>query len=102
VHEAFRRSTDGAECPISRSYPSAEFAALTEGAGFAVDFAGGYLSKHELTVLERSWSRAIADPRLAPEHREFLRALTYDFAGRPMYRGHHAGIGATYRLGKRS
>ena len=28
VHEAFRRNTDGPECPISRSYPAEEFVAL--------------------------------------------------------------------------
>lgn len=100
VHEAFRRNTDGPDCPISRSYRSGEFAALCEGAGLDVEYAGGYLSTHELTVLERSWARAIADPRLAVEHRDFLRALTYDFAGRPMYEGRHAGIGGTYHLRK--
>jgi SAM-dependent methyltransferase len=100
VHEAFRRNTDGPECPISRSYPPEEFAALCRAAGFEVEFVGGYLSTHELTVLERSWARALADDRLADEHRTFLRALTYDFAGRPMYNGHHAGIGGTYRLRK--
>jgi ubiquinone/menaquinone biosynthesis C-methylase UbiE len=100
VHEAFRRNTDGPDCPISRSYPPEEFADLCRDAGFDVDYLGGYLSKHELNVLDRSWARAIADSRLAPEHRDFLRALTYDFAGRPMYEGRHAGIGGTYRLRK--
>jgi SAM-dependent methyltransferase len=101
VHEAFRRNTDGPECPISRSYLPAEFAGLCRAAGFDVDYVGGYLAEHELTVLDRSWARAIADERLAPEHRDFLRALTYDFAGRPMYEGRHAGIGGTYQLRKR-
>jgi SAM-dependent methyltransferase len=98
VHEAFRRSTDGPECPISRSYPPEDFAALCGDAGFAVDYAGGYLSKHELKVLDRSWAKALAEPRLDAEHRDFLRALTFDFAGRPMHAGRHAGIGGTYRL----
>ena len=98
VHEAFRRSTDGPECPISRSYPPQEFAALCVEAGFAVDYAGGYLSKRELQVLERSWAKALVDPRLDSEHRDFLRALTFDHAGRPMHAGYHAGIGGTYRL----
>jgi SAM-dependent methyltransferase len=100
IHEAFRRNTDGPECPISRSYPPEEFAGLCGAAGLDVDYVGGYLSKHELNVLERSWARAIVDARLAPEHREFLRRLTYDFAGRPMHQGYHAGIGGTYRLRK--
>ena len=70
VHEAFRRNTDGPECPISRSYPPAEWVALCEAAGFEAGFVGGYLSKHELDVLARSWAGAIADERLAPEHRD--------------------------------
>ncbi len=73
VHEAFRRNTDGPECPISRSYPPAEFAALCEAAGFDVEFVGGYLSKNELRALEQSWAKAIADARLGTEHRDFLR-----------------------------
>lgn len=100
VHEAFRRNTDGPECPISRSYPPEEFAALCRAAGFQVDYVGGYLSKHELGVLDRSWAAALADDRLSPEHRDFLRSLTFDFAGRPMHAGRHAGIGGTYRLRK--
>jgi SAM-dependent methyltransferase len=101
VHEAFRRNTDGPECPISRSYPPEEFTAICRAAGFDVEYVGGYLSEHELKVLDRSWARAVADDRLAPEHRDFLRSLTYDFAGRPMHDGRHAGIGGTYRLRKR-
>jgi ubiquinone/menaquinone biosynthesis C-methylase UbiE len=100
VHEAFRRNTDGPECPISRSYPPAEFVAMCEAAGFSARFAGGYLSTNELRALEQSWAKAISDPRLRAEHREFLRALTFDVAARPMYEGAHAGIGGTYHLRK--
>jgi len=98
VHEAFRRNTDGPECPISRSYPPGEWVALCEAAGFEAEFVGGYLSKNELRALEQSWAKAIADARLPAEHRDFLRALEFDFAGRPMHDGFHAGIGGTYHL----
>ncbi len=102
VHEAFRRNTDGPECPISRSYVPEEFTALCGSAGLEAEYVGGYLSKHELGCLERSWDSAIADRRLPSEHREFLRSLTFDFEGRPMFDGRHAGIGGTYRLRKPS
>jgi len=99
--EAFRRNTDGPECPISVAYRGAEFVATCERAGFAAEFLGGYLSRHELERLRASWASAIGDPRLGEEHRTFLRELTYDVAGRPLYRGFHAGIGGSYRLIRR-
>lgn len=97
-HEAFARSTDGADCPVSRSYEPAAFLELCQGAGFAPEYLGGYLSRHELRCLERSLQRALTDERLAPEHRGFLRALTLDGSGYPMLGEHYAGIGGTYRL----
>jgi ubiquinone/menaquinone biosynthesis C-methylase UbiE len=101
VHEAFRRNTDGPECPISRSYVPSEFVALCEAAGFEAEFVGGYVSTNEMRALEQSWLKAIVDQRLAAPHRNFLRSLTFDVAGRPMHEGRHAGIGGTYRLRKR-
>ena len=40
-------------------------------------------------VLDRSWAQGASatTARLASEHREFLRSLTFDFAGRPMHAG---------------
>jgi SAM-dependent methyltransferase len=96
--EAFRRNTDGPECPISVAYHGEDFVRICEEVGFEASFVGGYLSRHELERLQVSWAQAIADERLAAEHRAFLRGLTYDLGGRPMYRGIHAGIGGTYRL----
>jgi ubiquinone/menaquinone biosynthesis C-methylase UbiE len=100
VHEAFRRNTDGPECPISRSYIPADFVAMCERAGFEAEFAGGYVSTNEMRALDQSWVTAIVDRRLPELHRDFLRSLTFDVAGRPMYEGAHAGIGGTYRLRK--
>ena len=101
VHEAFRRNTDGPECPISRSYVPEEFTALCGSAG-----RGGVCRRVPVqtrTRLPRAlWGSAIADRRLPSEHREFLRSLTFDFEGRPMFDGRHAGIGGTYRLRKPS
>jgi len=96
--EAFGRSTDGEDCPIALCFSGEEFVALCEQAGFEAEYLGGYLSQHELRALSESWGFAIGDPRLADEHREFLRGLRYDYAHRPMTDGLHAGIGGTYRL----
>ena len=100
IAEAFRRNTDGPECPISVAYRGEEFVALCRGTGFEAEFVGGYLSRHELERLDASWAAAIADDRLAAEHRTFLRELTYDVGGRPMHHRVHAGIGGAYRLRK--
>jgi ubiquinone/menaquinone biosynthesis C-methylase UbiE len=98
LDEAFRRLTDGVECPISRHYSAEQMTALCEQAGFDVRYVGGYLSRHELQQLETHWARAIADERLAEPHRAFLRSLSLDVAGRPMSGGFHAGIGGVYHL----
>ena len=98
VHEAFRRNTDGPECPISRCYDADDFLAMCRRAGLDGEFVGGYLSDHELAALKRSWTRAIADDRLDADHRDFLRGLRFDPEGHPMHGDYHAGIGGTYRL----
>ena len=98
LDEAFARCTDGPACPISRSWPPAEFTALCSDAGLDAEYVGGYLSAHELERMDVSWGRAITDRRLASEHREFLRSLTFDRHGLPMRNGYHAGIGGVYWL----
>ena len=94
--EAFARNTDGEECPISRAYPHSEFSSICAAAGFECDYVGGYLSRHELNMLDEHWIAALAESRLAREHREFLRSLSFDRAGHPLHGGYHAGIGGTY------
>lgn len=98
LDDAFRRLTDGVECPISRHYTSAQMIASCERAGFSARYVGGYLSRHELGQLETHWAHAIADERLGDPHRDFLRSLSFDAWGRPMIRGFHAGIGGVYHL----
>jgi SAM-dependent methyltransferase len=98
VREAFARNTDGEECPIARSYTPAEFGALCEEAGFAWEFIGGYPARYELELLREHGEAAIGSPRLAEEHRDFLRRLELDKQGYPLYRGAHAGVGGVYHL----
>lgn len=100
--EAFQRTTDGPDCPIARCYRPGDFIALCDGAGFEAEFLGGYLSKHELGCIDEHLEGAIADERLAPGHREFLRELERDGNGYPTWRGKHAGIGGSYVLRSRA
>lgn len=96
--EAFRRNTDGPECPISRAYEPRVFIELCEGAGFSVEYVGGYHSRIELDCLERHLEAAKRDDRLPDEHRAFLEGLVPDARGLPLFAGKHAGIGGSYRL----
>lgn len=96
--EAFRRNTDGENCPISRAYEPDEFARDCQAAGFDVRFVGGYFAALELDLFKKLKAQAVSDTRLAESHRAFLRDLTVDPEGYPRYRGSYAGIGGVYHL----
>ena len=98
IEEAFRRNTDGPECPISRAYRGGDFLELCRSAGFTGEFVGGYFLKDELDWLRDHAPGALASPALAPEHKEFIAELEKDERGFPLYRGKHAGIGGVYHL----
>ncbi|MGH2462324.1 MAG: class I SAM-dependent methyltransferase [Candidatus Limnocylindria bacterium] len=98
VDEAFRRNTDGEECPISRACEPDAFTRDCEAAGFDVRFVGGYFARLELELFRSLREQAVADSRLADEHRAFLRDLTLDADGYPRFRGSYAGIGGVYHL----
>ncbi|PKK89216.1 MAG: hypothetical protein CVV64_15530 [Candidatus Wallbacteria bacterium HGW-Wallbacteria-1] len=95
--DAFRRSADGIHCPIGRCYRPAEFMGLCESCGFTTEFMGSAVSTLEMIHLPQR-PRAIADLNLAPEHRDFLRELTFDAHGLPMINGHYAGIDGVFEL----
>ena len=96
--DAFRRTTDGEDCPIARCYMPSEWIAACEAAGLRAEYAGGYLTRPELRALRSSRAAAVGDQRLAAEHRAFLRELDVDAAGLPLHDGLYAGLGGTYRV----
>jgi ubiquinone/menaquinone biosynthesis C-methylase UbiE len=98
VREAFHHNIDGKACPIAHCYTAEEFVAICQRAGFEAEFAGAYLSRIELTALRHRES-ALHDPRMEPEHLEFLRDLTFE-GGLPHHGGTLAGVGGVYRLRK--
>lgn len=98
IDEAFRRNTDGEQCPIARAYRPEQFAAECERAGFEVRFAGGYFASLELDLCRSLREQAIGDSRLPSEHRTFLDELEFGVDGYPRYRGQLAGIGGVYHL----
>lgn len=95
--DAFRRSTDGPDCPISRRYSAAEFVRICEDAGFRCKFIGAAISLHEMGLMPLRMA-ALADPRLGAEHREFLLRLSFDEFGRPLHEGRVAGIDGVFAL----
>jgi SAM-dependent methyltransferase len=99
VEDAFAHNTDGENVPISIPYRPADFLAIARRAGFAGVFRGGYFYRHEeLRQLARLRGRALADPRLSEEHKEFLRRLAPGPSGMPSIDGLWAGIGGVYEL----
>ncbi len=98
VEEAFQKNTDGEDCPIARAYTPEDFAELCRDAGFDTTYVGGHLSRLELEVLAEYRDAAVADERLDQRHRDFLRELTYDANGYPLWRGKYAGVGGVFEL----
>ena len=100
IEEAFSKSTDSTDTPISRCYCSSEFADMTSAVKLESTFLGGYFCPSELETLRDYGQQALKDSRLGDEHREFLQSLTYDNRGYPLYQGKLAGIGGLYKMSK--
>ncbi len=94
--EAFARNTDGPKCPISRAFRPSEFCELARGAGFEIEFLGGYYADIELELWRDTGADALAEPRLGDEHRDFLRRVTDGADGYPEFEGSYAGVGGVY------
>lgn len=99
LDDAFCRSTDGPECPISRCFTPDDFVVQCTAAGFRARFVGAAISLFEMELLPSRFL-AMQDLRLPGAHREFLESLTFDERGVPRYRGVVAGIDACYQLVK--
>ena len=99
AEEVFQRSTDGIDCPISRTTIPEEHIPACEAAGFLTEYRGGYLSALEVDLASKYFAAAKSDYRCAQEHRDFLEEVEIDY-GLPYYRGKLAGIGGVYLLTK--
>lgn len=101
LEEAFRSSTDGPNCPISRYNKKEDYISLGRDAGFdEVSFLGAAISLHEMSLMGKRYD-AIQDIRLSQLHRNFLMRLTFDEYGRPLFEGEVAGIDAVFKLSKK-
>lgn len=102
VDEAYTRSTDGLDCPVSAAWEPQRVIDMVRGAGMEATFRGGYVSRDEIEWLRTYRDAAVNDPRLAEEHRAFISELTSDKNGLPMWRGKYAGNGGVYAIKKPS
>ncbi len=97
LREAFRRSTDGEDCPISEAWTPAEVSDMCAQAGFACRHLGNGVSVYEISILPRRFD-AIQHPELEEEHRRFLLGLAFDPRGVPYREDKAAGIDGCYLL----
>jgi SAM-dependent methyltransferase len=97
VREAFRRSTDTEDCPISEAWTPMQVSGMAARAGFSCRHLGNAVSIHELVILPKRFD-AIVSLDLEEEHRRFLLGLTFDRRGLPYWGDKAAGIDACYRL----
>jgi len=100
VDQAFTRSTDGRDCPISDAWAPQRVLEMISAAGLKGTFRGGYLNVVELDWLRDFGELARTDTRLGAEHREFVSKLQVDENGYPMSQGKYAGIGGVYTIAK--
>lgn len=98
LSDAFRKSTDGPDCPISRCYTQDQFTSLVTKHGFAFESFGVAVSAWEMSLLHKRYA-AIMDQRLPPESLHFLAGLSFDDSNLPLARpGVHAGIDGCFRF----
>jgi SAM-dependent methyltransferase len=97
VQDAFRRSTDSVDCPISEVWRPVEVSAMCARAGFRCRHLGNAVSIHELGILPKRFD-AISNFDLEEEHRRFLLGLSFDHRGVPYSGGKAAGIDGCYLL----
>lgn len=100
IDTVFSKTTDGKNCPMARSFDPLEFISLCKSKGFECNFKGGYFSQSELKAFARYYSKALDDPRLDVEHRNFLLSLVFDVAGLPMFNMYYAGLSGIFLITK--
>jgi len=100
VDQAFTKSTDGPDCPVSDAWRPQQVLDMISGAGLTGAFRGGYVSTFELDWWRTYSGDATRDQRLADEHRQFVSDVVLNEKGLPTWHGNLAGIGGVYTIEK--
>lgn len=97
--DAFKKSTDGEQCPVNNCWTIEQFTNLAQSAGFDCRHLGNTISLHELGLMHERFAAA-QSLALDPEHRQFILSLTFDEHLIPHHNGQVAGINGNYELRK--
>ncbi len=97
VDDIFVCSTDGIRCPKAACWTEEEFIGILKNAGFSrIEYQGGYPDNMELGIAKKYIYQAIEDCRLEEVHKEFLRNVSFNEEGYPVYNGKLCGVGGVY------
>jgi SAM-dependent methyltransferase len=99
IRDAFAKTTDGPNCPVSNVYKHNEFIEIVRSSGFDGQFLGAAISMHELSLCYKKFD-AIMNQAFREESRDFLLSLTIDKHGYPLYGDHYAGVDGCYLIKK--
>lgn len=101
LREAFARSTDGDDCPISNCYTPEEWKHIAQQAGFACECTGVAISLYEASLFPQRFTAAM-NTSLNAESREFLLSLEIDSRGLPVHprTGFLAGVDGCFAMKK--
>jgi SAM-dependent methyltransferase len=98
IEEAFRVSTDGPLCPVSKAYSFESFASLASQAGFKAEYVGTSMSDLENHMWKQYASDASQDARLSKAYVDFISSLTKDNETFVTSTGRVAGINLVIEL----
>jgi ubiquinone/menaquinone biosynthesis C-methylase UbiE len=99
LEEAFQRSTDGFECPISQCWTIEQMLTMGQAVGFETKHLGNAVSLFEMSLLPQRFA-PLMNAAFRKESRDFLSTLTFDNRGVPYNNGNVAGIDGCYEFRK--
>jgi ubiquinone/menaquinone biosynthesis C-methylase UbiE len=100
IMEAFEKTTDGPDCPVSKCYKKEDFLKLVENFGFKGCFKGAAVSISELSWMNKRFE-AIQNINLPKDHLDFLSSINFNERGHPLVNDCIAGIDGCFEFIKK-
>jgi ubiquinone/menaquinone biosynthesis C-methylase UbiE len=98
--DAFRRSTDGVDCPISNFYTPEEYLDICAKSQLKGVCTGVSIGLEEMEWVHTHLFKAMGNIKFPEVHRNFLKEITFNQQLQPVYKGRIAGINAVFELTK--